>query len=119
MADHILKINSDNHLRDVTTNTTGHYGGEFSASGGNTYSFMLDRNTKKLHYWKNGTYDSTRSRALANGTYYAAIGDGASSNTASSSTKSIIRGINSNGTATFTYNPDTLWNNLTSAQQGP
>ena len=113
------KINSDNHLRDVTTNTTGHYGGEFSASGGNTYSFMLDRNTKKLHYWKNGTYDSTRSRALANGTYYAAIGDGASSNTASSSTKSIIRGINSNGTATFTYNPDTLWNNLTSAQQGP
>lgn len=113
------KINSDLHLRDVTTNTTGHYGGEGSASGGATYSFMLDRNTKKLHYWKNGTYDSTRSGALPNGTYYAAIGDGASGNTASSSTKSIIRGINSNGTATFTYNPDTLWNNLTSGQQGP
>ena len=113
------KINSDTHLKDVTTNTTGHYGGEFSATGGATYSIMLDRNTKKIHYWKNGTYDSTRSRVMANGTYYAAIGDGASANAASSSTKSIIRGINSNGTATFTYNPDTLWGNLTSGQQGP
>ena len=115
------KTNSDNHLRDVTTVSSfpGHYGGEFSATGGATYSIMLDRNTKKIHYWKNGTYDSTRSRVMANGTYYAALGDGASANARSSATKSIVRGVNSNGTATFTYNPATLWGNLTSGQQGP
>ena len=33
----------------------------------------------------------------------------ASANARTSATKSIIRGINSNGTATFTYNADTLW----------
>jgi len=105
------KTNSDNNLRDVTTvgSYPGHYGGEYSSTGGDTYSLMLDRNTKKVHYWKNGTYDSTRSRVMANGTYYAAIGDGSSTNAASSSTKSIIRGVNSNGIATFTYNPETLY----------
>ena len=107
------KTNSDNHLRDVTTvgSYPGHYGGAFSTTQV-TNSFILDRNTKKLHYWNNGVYDTTRSRVMANGTYYAAVGDGASANARTSATKSIIRGINSNGTATFTYNADTLWQSI-------
>ena len=107
------KTNSDNHLRDVTTVSSypGHYGGSFATTQV-TNSFILDRNTKKLHYWNDGVYDTTRSRVMANGTYYAAVGDGASANARTSATKSIIRGINSNGTATFTYDADTLWQSI-------
>ena len=103
---------SDNHLHDVNVLSSypGHYGGQFESSGGKTYSFILDRNTSKIHYWRNGVYDATRSQVMAAGTYYACLGDGSSGNSASSSVQSTVRGINSNGRSTFTYDPDTLWN---------
>ena len=103
---------SDNHLHDVNVLSSypGHYGGQFESNTGKTYSFILDRNTSKIHYWRNGVYDATRSQVMAAGTYYACLGDGSSGNSASSSVQSTVRGINSNGRSTFTYDPDTLWN---------
>ena len=99
---------------------SGNYSANWqSSTGTNIITAMIDPNVSKCHFWRNGVYVASESVVMTAGTYYATVADGSSSNYSTAGYASIFKGRNSVGSATnFTYNPMTLWNALTTAQQG-